>query len=89
VIKRAELSQKLVKTALLEDQLETIIGPDPGKKKVESASKAYSLFVKILHDTGKIAIQRIAELERDEAENRVSPTGDNVRKLEGYVAIFR
>ena len=32
------------------------VGPDPGKKKVEAASRAYSLLVKILHETSKIAI---------------------------------
>jgi DNA end-binding protein Ku len=35
------------------------IGPDPGKKKAESASKAYSLFVKILHETRKNAIGKV------------------------------
>ncbi|HEX5979186.1 MAG TPA: Ku protein, partial [Nitrososphaeraceae archaeon] len=32
------------------------VGPDPGKKKTEALSKAYSLFVKILNETKKIAI---------------------------------
>jgi DNA end-binding protein Ku len=27
------------------------VGPDPGKKKVEAATRAYSLLVKILHET--------------------------------------
>jgi DNA end-binding protein Ku len=41
------------------------IGPDPGKKKVESASKAYSLFVKILHETKKIAIGKVVLREKE------------------------
>jgi non-homologous end joining protein Ku len=32
------------------------VGPDPGNKKSETSSKAYSLFVKILNETKKIAI---------------------------------
>jgi DNA end-binding protein Ku len=41
------------------------IGPDPGKKKVESAAKAYSLFVKILHETKKIAIGKVILREKE------------------------
>jgi DNA end-binding protein Ku len=41
------------------------IGPDPGKKKIESASKAYSLFVKILHETKKIAIGKVVLREKE------------------------
>src|SRR5215475_15184021 len=32
------------------------IGPDTGKKKTQSSSKAYALFVKILNETKKMAI---------------------------------
>jgi DNA end-binding protein Ku len=42
------------------------IGPDPGKKKVESAVKAYSLFVKILNETGKIAIGKVVIREKEQ-----------------------
>jgi DNA end-binding protein Ku len=42
------------------------IGPDPGKKKVESAAKAYSLFVKILHETKKIAIGKVILREKEQ-----------------------
>ena len=41
------------------------IGPDPGRKKVESAAKAYSLFVKILHETKKIAIGKVILREKE------------------------
>jgi DNA end-binding protein Ku len=41
------------------------IGPDPGKKKVESAAKAYSLFVKILHETKKIAIGKVVIRDKE------------------------
>jgi DNA end-binding protein Ku len=41
------------------------IGPDPGKKKVESASKAYSLFVKILHETRKNAIGKVVLRDKE------------------------
>jgi DNA end-binding protein Ku len=40
------------------------IGPDPGKKKVDSAAKAYSLFVKVLRETKKIAIGKIVLREK-------------------------
>src|SRR5919106_3662244 len=39
------------------------VGPDPGKKKVEAATRAYSLLVKILHETGKIAIGKVDSKE--------------------------
>jgi DNA end-binding protein Ku len=41
------------------------VGPDPGKKKVEAATRAYSLLVKILHETGKIAIGKVVLRERE------------------------
>jgi DNA end-binding protein Ku len=41
------------------------IGPGPGKKKVESAAKAYSLFVKILHETKKIAIGKVVLRDKE------------------------
>jgi DNA end-binding protein Ku len=42
------------------------VGPDPGKKKVEAATRAYSLLVKILHETGKIAIGKVVIREREQ-----------------------
>jgi DNA end-binding protein Ku len=42
------------------------IGPDTGKKKIESAAKAYSLFVKILHETKKIAIGMVVLREKEQ-----------------------
>jgi len=42
------------------------VGPDQGKKKSETASKAYSLFVKILHETKKIAIGKVVLREREQ-----------------------
>src|ERR671915_1374163 len=42
------------------------VGPDPGKKKVEAAARAYSLLVKILHETGKIAIGKVVLREREQ-----------------------
>ena len=42
------------------------VGPDPGKKKNEIASKAYSLFVKILHETKKIAIGKVVLREKEQ-----------------------
>jgi DNA end-binding protein Ku len=42
------------------------VGPDPGKKKTEAATKAYSLIVKILYETGKIAIGRVVLREREQ-----------------------
>ncbi len=41
------------------------IGPDPGKKKVEAATRAYSLLVKILHETNKIAIGKVVLKEKE------------------------
>jgi DNA end-binding protein Ku len=41
------------------------IGPDVGKKKVESAAKAYSLFVKVLKETKNIAIGKIVLREKE------------------------
>jgi DNA end-binding protein Ku len=41
------------------------VGPDPGKKKTEAATRAYSLLVKILHETGKIAIGKVVLRERE------------------------
>src|ERR687898_2527650 len=42
------------------------VGPDPGKKKSETSSKAYSLFVKILNETKKIAIGKVVLREREQ-----------------------
>src|SRR5919112_243860 len=42
------------------------VGPDPGKKKTENSNKAYSLFVKILRETGKIAIAKVVLREREQ-----------------------
>ena len=42
------------------------VGPDPGKKKTENSNKAYSLFVKILHETRKIAIAKVVLREREQ-----------------------
>ena len=41
------------------------IGPDTGKKKVQSASKAYSLFVKVLKETKNIAIGKVVLREKE------------------------
>ncbi|HEX5977009.1 MAG TPA: Ku protein [Nitrososphaeraceae archaeon] len=41
------------------------IGPDVGKKKVESAAKAYSLFVKVLKETKNIAIGKVVLKEKE------------------------
>jgi DNA end-binding protein Ku len=41
------------------------IGPDVGKKKVESAAKAYSLFVKVLKETKNIAIGKVVLREKE------------------------
>ena len=41
------------------------VGPDPGKKKTEASIRAYSLLVKILHETGKIAIGKVVLRERE------------------------
>jgi len=42
------------------------IGPDPGKKKSETSSKTYSLFVKILNETKKITIGRVVLRDKEE-----------------------
>jgi DNA end-binding protein Ku len=42
------------------------IGPDPGKKKTETSAKAYSLFVKILNETNKIAIGKVVLREKEQ-----------------------
>jgi DNA end-binding protein Ku len=42
------------------------VGPDPGKKKTEASSKAYSLFVKILNETKKIAIGKVVLREKEQ-----------------------
>jgi DNA end-binding protein Ku len=42
------------------------VGPDPGKKKTETSNRAYSLFVKILHETRKIAIAKVVLREREQ-----------------------
>jgi DNA end-binding protein Ku len=41
------------------------IGPDVGKKKVESTAKAYSLFVKVLKETKNIAIGKVVLREKE------------------------
>src|SRR5918911_1761282 len=41
------------------------IGPDPGKKKSETSAKAYSLFVKILNETNKVAIGKVVLREKE------------------------
>src|ERR671918_782818 len=41
------------------------VGPDPGKKKSEASSKAYSLLVKILNETDKIAIGKVVLREKE------------------------
>jgi DNA end-binding protein Ku len=41
------------------------VGPDPGKKKAEAATRAYSLLVKILHETNKIAIGKVVLKEKE------------------------
>jgi DNA end-binding protein Ku len=42
------------------------VGPDSGKKKSETSIKAYALFVKILHETGKIAIGKVVLREKEQ-----------------------
>jgi DNA end-binding protein Ku len=42
------------------------VGPDPGKKKNEASNKAYSLFVKILNETKKIAIGKVVLRDREQ-----------------------
>ena len=41
------------------------VGPDPGKKKVEAATRAYSLLVKILNETNKVAIGKVVLREKE------------------------
>jgi DNA end-binding protein Ku len=41
------------------------VGPDPGKKKTEALSKAYSLLVKILNETNKVAIGKVVLREKE------------------------
>ena len=41
------------------------VGPDPGKKKTEASSKAYSLLVKILNGTNKVAIGKVVLREKE------------------------
>jgi DNA end-binding protein Ku len=41
------------------------VGPDPGKKNTEASSKAYSLFIKILNETKKIAIGKVELREKE------------------------
>src|ERR671921_375120 len=41
------------------------VGPDPGKKKVEAATRAYSLLVKILNETNKVAIGNVVLREKE------------------------
>jgi DNA end-binding protein Ku len=42
------------------------VGPDPGKKKSETSSKVYSLFVKILNETRKIAIGKVVLRDKEQ-----------------------
>ena len=42
------------------------VGPDAGKKKSETSSKAYSLFVKILNETKKIAIGKVVLRDKEQ-----------------------
>ena len=42
------------------------VGPDAGKKKSETSIKAYALFVKVLHETGKIAIGKVVLREKEQ-----------------------
>jgi DNA end-binding protein Ku len=42
------------------------VGPDPGKKKTETSAKAYSLFVKILNETHKVAIGKVVLKEKEQ-----------------------
>src|ERR671915_1490664 len=41
------------------------VGPDPGRKKVEAATRAYSLLVKILNETNKVAIGKVVLREKE------------------------
>jgi DNA end-binding protein Ku len=42
------------------------VGPDHGKKKTETSVKAYSLFVRILNETKKIAIGKVVLREKEQ-----------------------
>jgi DNA end-binding protein Ku len=42
------------------------VGPDPGKKKTDTSNRGYSLFVKILNETRKIAIAKVVLREREQ-----------------------
>ena len=42
------------------------VGPDPGKKKNETSVKAYSLFVRILNETKKIAIGKVVLRDKEQ-----------------------
>src|SRR5918994_677128 len=42
------------------------IGPDPGKKKNETSVKAYSLFVKILNETNKVAVGKVVLRDKEQ-----------------------
>ena len=42
------------------------VGPDAGKKKSETSIKAYALFVRILHESGKIAIGKVVLREKEQ-----------------------
>ena len=41
------------------------VGPDPGKKKTEASTKAYSLLVKVLNETKKVAIGKVVLKEKE------------------------
>jgi DNA end-binding protein Ku len=41
------------------------VGPDPGKKKTEASTRAYSLLVKILNETNKVAIGKVVLREKE------------------------
>jgi DNA end-binding protein Ku len=42
------------------------VGPDPGKKKNKTSIKAYSLFVKILNETKKIAVAKLVLRDKEQ-----------------------
>jgi DNA end-binding protein Ku len=42
------------------------VGPDPGKKKNKTSIKAYSLFVKILNETKKIAVAKVVLRDKEQ-----------------------
>ena len=47
------------------------IGPDSGKKKTETPSKAYSLLLKILNETNKVAIGKVVSKRSCNASAKV------------------